>query len=160
MEESTSPAAKASSESAPPSDADSNPPTGVLTAAEQRGLGEWDERRVLALREESEDELLAEHLSILQNAAAFKDIDFDVTECPPEWIEKYGEEVARIRFRLAKMAQMSASDAPMGLSISLKVVQSVMKIKAARQQQPQLNVAVKVEVGKEKPVYEVLDLDE
>ena len=114
----------------------------------------------LAFREEVEEELLQENISILRGSAAFKDIDPGQEECPPDWIARFGKDAAVVRFRLAKASWMPSKDAPVGLMMAAKVVQSIMKLRAERQIQPKLNVAIQFNVGTERPTFEVIDVDE
>lgn len=110
--------------------------------------------------DEVEEQILRDNISIIRGAAAFKDIDHDAEEAPKEWAEQYGEKEAAVMYRLAKAAWMPAKDAPVGLTLAVKTVTSIMKLRASKNQAPRLNVAVVVNTAAPTPVYEAVDLDE
>lgn len=85
-----------------------------------------------ALVETVTDQLFQETTTILQSALAFADIEPGATEPPQEWIDRFGEDGALKRFRIAQYAQLTHKDAPIGLEIATKVAVGITKAKLDR----------------------------
>lgn len=67
----------------------------------------------------------------VEAALHWEDIDPDVTEPPPEWVEAIGYEAAKKRLRVARAAWMNAKDAPVGLGMARTTAVGIMKVRSA-----------------------------
>ena len=91
---------------------------------------------------EIEDRLMLKAATQVENALAWDEIDMGA-ECPAEWIELYGAEGAKRRYRAAQAAQMSNKEAPAGLKLSTTYLVVSMKARATEKAAPRtLNVVV------------------
>jgi len=117
-----------------------------LVETQKAGLapraGVLAKRNELALGAISE-QIFAKHLDIVDAVADFAEVDSTMRGPSDEWIEMYGLEGAKKRFRVAQAAWMSAADAPVALKIAPSVVNSMIKAKATEKgAKPQMLVAL------------------
>lgn len=96
-----------------------------------------------------EQRLFDRSAEILEGALRFYEIDEpaeDVIDAPPkEWIDAYGEDAARKKFRLARYAQRSTRDSPVGTHYARDLFLGILNVRAKRDEaaRPQsLNVAL------------------
>jgi hypothetical protein len=79
------------------------------------------------------EELFVKNLAVIDDAAAFRDVDPGDDEPPPEWVRALGEVEAGKRLRLARAAWLPAKDAPTGFKMAQGFVHSYLKMKAAKE---------------------------
>ncbi len=84
---------------------------------------------------EVEDRLILKAATQVENALAWDEIDLGA-EMPAEWVEQYGVEGAKRRFRAAQAAQMSNKEAPAGLKLSASYLVGAMKARATEKAAP------------------------
>lgn len=116
-----------------------------------------------------EDSILEESLVVLEASTDWAEAvpdDPDIPGEPPElprmpesWLEKYGEEGARRRWRIARSAALPTRDAPVGLSLAMKTAVGIM---AAREKRGSANVQVNVALVQmpAPPQFEEIDVSE
>lgn len=90
--------------------------------------------------EEAEGELYQQSLELLRDASMFGQMDPEVASTPREWIQRYGQEEAAKRHRIAKAAWLPAKDAPSGLNVAKYVVGAFAKSRADAKRPKTLNV--------------------
>jgi hypothetical protein len=106
------------------------------------------------------DRLFEESTSVVSAAMGFADIDLGATQCPEEWIERWGEKEAQKRFRIAQSAQMSHKEAPFALDMATKVAVAIARGKmdrAAPERQINIQIVSYEETNKAFRELEVVD---
>lgn len=115
-----------------------------------------------------EDTILLRAATVVDGLLAWAEVESTQEQPPAEWVEQLGEAQARQRFRLAKAAWLSQSEAPIGAKLANNVMIGIAK---ARGQQSklrsgnQLNVQIclPAPTSKEHPeagqTIEVIDVD-
>jgi hypothetical protein len=112
------------------------------------------------LIEKKVDQLFEETCNVVSAAMAFADIEPGATECPEEWIEQFGEEEARRRFRIAQYAQMSHKEAPFALDMATKMAVALGRCKLDKKApQGQINIAV-VKYEESRPKFREIEVED
>jgi hypothetical protein len=118
----------------------------------------WDKATPAERIQEVQDSLLARSAEVIDAAISFQDIEENDVSAPPEWVEKYGQERAERRFRVAKAAWRNGKAAPVGLTIARDMYVGITKAQAAEKSAPtQLNVAIQMNV--QVPDFEEIDVE-
>lgn len=115
----------------------------IVPAEEQapRRILSDEELRIEKLRR-IEDELLAENLGIVRDAARFRELDPAKPEIPADWRDELGEKAAIERYRMATAAWLPAKDAPVGLKMAQSVALGIIKARSVEKAAPRtLNIA-------------------
>lgn len=90
-----------------------------------------------------EQELFEASMNTALATATFAELDPGAEGPPEEWIRKFGEELATIRYRIAKAAWMCQSEAPVGLKFANATAIGILRVRAADKQPSQtLNYTV------------------
>jgi hypothetical protein len=115
--------------------------TGQLIPAPKSTLTQ--EEQVQSALRELENEILQESLEHISHAQAWaeiaKELDpKDEAEIPEEWIAKYGEKVAKKRYRIARAATMKSADAPVALKENARVAIGILKARAHEKTGPRI----------------------
>jgi hypothetical protein len=107
-----------------------------------------------------EDELFHESLSIVHDALKFADIDPGDEEPPEQWVEELGYEAATKRFRLARMACLSAKEAPVGIKMAQAMATGIIRARAAdKGSSHTLNIAVVHLTEQQMPHFPSMEID-
>ena len=130
-------------------------------------LGERTREKRLARIAEIQDQIYDVTTEVLLANIQFYEVDFDATEPPAEWVEKYGEKLAKQRLIVAKSGYLPASQAPSGIKLAQMVHSSITRSMGGEKGRGQLNqinvkIALPAPTSQEHPgaeTYEVLDID-
>lgn len=108
-----------------------------------------------------QDAMFDQVSSILDDHLAFAELEKDADAPPEEWIEDLGYARAWRKFRLAKYGQLPESQAPVGLKNSVKILNGLMRVKAAQGfAGAQVNIGIMIAPPDgPKPVFDVIDED-
>jgi hypothetical protein len=79
-------------------------------------------RRIKAI----EDEVLEDALRVVSSSQKFAEVT-TLAKPPQSWVERWGEEEANLRFRIAQMANVPEKDAPIGMKIAAKTAVGIIK---------------------------------
>jgi len=110
-----------------------------------------------------EEELLNKSAEILMGSLRFYEVDADEQKPPKEWIDEHGEKRATELFRIAKYAQRSTKDSPVGSHFARDLFLGILGVRAKRQEaisQRPLNVAItqiNISAPPKYPELEVID---
>jgi hypothetical protein len=83
--------------------------------------------------ERIDDNMLYGSLNILDGVLDFADLNPEDEEPPASWVERYGEEDAWKRFRLARVGWLPSKNLPSGVKIASTLVTEVLKAKMMAQ---------------------------
>ena len=108
--------------------------------------------------QELEDEVHEEAATIIADALAFADLPEGAEHPPDEWIDKYGPERAQKRFNVAKYAQCTPKNAPVGLRIANNALVGMAKAKAHRKSGPRTLNMIVVQMTGPVPQYDELEV--
>ena len=90
-----------------------------------------------------EDRIYAGSIGVIDAVCAFGEIDPDEDDNspPPEsWVQRYGPQAARIRYRIAKSAWLDQNKAPVALKIAAMVTTGIARARALSKIMPQVKV--------------------
>ena len=90
----------------------------------------------LAKVRELEDRVFEKATDVVDACLSAPDIPEDLTEPPPAWVDRFGEEDAARRLRIARHSLMSAKEAPVYLKVATSVQAGIMKVRAAEKSAP------------------------
>lgn len=136
------------------------------------GAGAGLASRAADLVEAIEDQIFEKNAAIVDDMAAFADLDLaeespDREGPPRAWVKRYGKDRAWRRWRIARAANLPSKDAPVALTIAPKIVGNMMKARgAAAAGNKTLNVTLismpepSTVHGVEDEPYEIVDVDE
>jgi hypothetical protein len=111
--------------------------------------------------QEIESKLLTKHLEIVESVPGWTELDpDDPSQMPDGWIEKYGEQEATRRHRIAQAALLSPSKAPFGIHSSEKTVLNILKHKSEKKEDRPLNVnIVNIPIDNAQFNYQKIEVD-
>jgi hypothetical protein len=130
-------------------------------------LNEKTREKRLARIAEIQDQIYDVTTEVLLANIQFYEVDFDATEPPAEWVEKYGEKLAKQRLIVAKSGYLPASQAPSAIKLAQMVHSSITRSMGHEKGRGQLNqinvkIALPAPTSQEHPgseVYEIIDID-
>jgi hypothetical protein len=128
------------------------PQVQVLTKADKNDIFQQELKGL-------ESELYKESVEVAQDSLAFREIDPDEEQCPPEWIEKYGRKRALARFRTAKGGWMSRSEAPAAIDVAGRLVGFMAKARAMEKAGPRILNMTMVEMAGPVNIFPVMKVD-
>ncbi len=104
-------------------------PSLALTEQVTRGTRYQDELRSSQLRAilEAENNVLQESQQVSQAMLAFHEVEPDQVLPPKEWVEKYGQDAAEKRLRVARSGWLPSSAAPSAVKYAVQIMVGIAK---------------------------------
>lgn len=81
---------------------------------------------------------------VVEGVLRFKDVSFDQTEPPEEWVLEYGEAEAKKKLALARSGWLPASTAPAGFQVALRALTGIARSHGYKVKVTQNNLNVKI----------------